>query len=190
MAEPTYPVLYWRDVNTKSSDPLYDTLEKLIAAKPLQVIEFENNANGDDLNSSITMVSGGGADNNIDEPLFNPDGTKTIEKQMVGAIAEHLNIKIKIHQSQYSILEKIRSFSRKPGKEKAYHTYGIFGFWFPRTETESVPTLTTPNIFKLDPTNLIGYTLKPPLPIWSIEQIGEEYMTEDLQLSIGGKDLK
>lgn len=190
MAEPTYPVLYWRDVNTKSSDVLFDTLEKLIAAKPLQVIEFEKDSSGNDLNSSILRVTAGGTDNIVDEPLFNPSGVKTIEKQMVGAIAEHLNIKIKVHTSQYAILEKIRSFARKPNKEVEFHTYGIIGFWFPPTETESTPTLTTPNIFKVDPTDLIGYTLKPPSPTWSIAETGSDYVEEEIFLSLGGKDLK
>ena len=38
---PAHPVLYWRDVNTKASNPLYDTIDELIAAKPLQVLEFD-----------------------------------------------------------------------------------------------------------------------------------------------------
>lgn len=190
MVEPTYPVLYFRDFDTRTALPAFDTLEKLISLKPDQVIEFENNAAGDELNSSIIRVSAGGVDNIVDEPLFNPNGTKTIEKQMVGAIAEHINIKIKVQKSEYPILKKIRSFSRRPNKEKEYHTYGIIGFWFPPAETEAIPTLITPNIFKVDPTNLTGYTLKPPLPVWSIDEVGEGYMTDELQLSLGGKDLK
>ena len=187
MAEPTHPVLYFRDFDTRTDLPAFNTLAKLIAAKPLQVIEFEKIGDGD---TSVISVSMGGNDNIVDEPLFSPAGIKTIEKQMVGAIAEHMTITIKLNKSEYPKLRKTQQFARRPGKEKEYHTYGIIGFWFPPSESEAIPTLTTPNIFKIDPTNLTGYTLKPPLPIWSIADIGEEYMTDELQLSIGGKDLK
>lgn len=186
MAEPTYPVLYWRDNSTRTALTAFDTLEKLIAAKPLQVIELEKNS---DDNTSVTSVSIGGTDNIVDEPLFNPSGVKTIEKQMVGAIAEHMTIEIIIEKSQYSKLRKIQQFSRMPNKETAYHKYGIMGFWFPETETETTPTLTTPNVFKLDPTNVIGYTMKPPMIDWGITEIGADYTKVTLNLSLGGKNL-
>lgn len=186
MVEPLYPVLYWRDNSTRTALTIYDTLEKLIAAKPLQVIELEKNTVDD---TSIISVGIGGIDNIVDEPLFNPDGTKTIEKQQVGAIAEHMTIVIKIHKDQYAKVKKIQSFSRKPNKEKEYHTYGIIGFWFPVTETESTPTLTTDNVFKVSPTNVIGYTMKPPIVEWGIEDIGNDYVKVTLNLSIGGKNL-
>jgi len=189
MAEPTYPVLYWRDNSTRTTLTAFDTLEKLIAAKPLQVIELEKPVSGTAENSSVVSVSIGGTDNIVDEPLFSPAGVKTIEKQMVGAIAEHLTIGLKIHLSQYTILRKVQEFARKPNKEKEYHTYGIMGFWFPATETEATPTLTTPNVFKTDPTNIIGYTLKPPIIDWGISDIGSDYTKITLNLSLGGKNL-
>lgn len=186
MVEPIYPVLYWRDNSTRTTLTTFDTLAKLIAAKPLQVIEFEKDSTD---NTSIINVSAGGTGNIVDEPLFNPEGIKTIEKQQVGAIAEHTIIVIKLHESQYTKLRKIQSFYRKPNKEKEYHTYGILGFWFPPTETDSTPTLITPNIFKVSPTNLIGYTMKPPIVEWGISDVGAEYTKVTVELSLGGKNL-
>lgn len=190
MAEPTYPVVYWRDVDTNSTIPAYDTLEKLIAEKPDQVVQIENNQAGDKLKSSVISITSGGAGNIIDEPLFNPQGVKTIEKQMAGAISEHTSIKLKIHESEYPILTKLRSFYRKPNKEKEYHTYGIIGFWFPPTETTSPPTLVSDNFYKISPTNVLGSTMKPPITRWGIDEEGSEYMTIEIDLSLGGKDLK
>jgi len=189
MAEPTHPVLYFRDFSTRTALPAFDTLEKLIAAKPLQVIEFEKVVNGKEEDASVTKVSAGGVPNIVDEPLFNPAGVKTIEKQQVGAISEHLTITIKLHKSLYSKLIKMRGFARKPNKESEYHTYGIIGFWFPETETAPTPTLETPNVFKQDPTNLKGYTMKMPIMDWGISDIGAEYTVVTLNLSIGGKNL-
>ncbi len=186
MAEPTHPVLYFRDVNTRTALPAFDTLEKLIDAKPLQVIEFEKIDDGD---TSVVDVTIGGTDNIVDEPLFSPAGVKTIEKQMVGAMAEHMTITIKLNKTEYTKLRKIQQFSRRPNKEKEYHTYGIIGFWFPETETESTPTLSTPNVLKVDPTNIIGYTMKPPIMQWNIKEIGADYMQVTITLSLGGKNL-
>ena len=186
MAEPVYPVFYFREFDTRTELTAFDTLEKLIIAEPDQVIEFEVDSND---NSSVISVTSGGAGNIVDEPLFNPDGTKTIEKQQVGAIAEHVTIVIKLHKSQYTKLRKIQSFYQRPNKEKEYHTYGILGFWFPPTETEPVPTLTTPNIYKVDPTNLKGYTMKPPIVQWDITEIGSDYTQITIELSLGGKNL-
>lgn len=186
MTEPLYPVFYWRDFETRTELTEFDTLKKLIDAKPLQVVELEKDDND---NTSVTNIINGGTGNIVDEPLFNPDGTKTIEKQQVGAIAEHSIITLKIHKSQYAKLRKIQTFYRKPNKEKEYHTYGILGFWFPATETDPTPTLTTPNVFKVDPTNIIGYTMKPPIVEWGIPAIGAEYTQVTLELSLGGKNL-
>jgi len=186
MAEPTHPVLYFRDFATRTELVAFDTLEKLIAAKPLQVIEFETDSAD---NSSVVSLSIGGVDNIVDEPLFSPAGVKTIEKQMVGAISEFFTINIMLNKSQYAKARKIQQFARRPGKEKEYHTYGIFGFWFPETETDPTPTLTTPNVFKQDPTNVIGYTMKPPLIDWGIKDPGSDYIKIMITLSLGGKNL-
>ena len=186
MAEPTYPVLYFRDIDTRTELTEFDTLEKLIAAKPLQVIEFEKTGDGD---TSVVSVSIGGTDNIVDEPLFTPEGVKTIEKQMIGAIAEHMIIVIKINKSEYTKLRKIQQFARRPNKETEYHTYGIIGFWFPETETDPTPTLLTPNVFKVDPTNVVGYTMKPPIVEWGIKEIGADYTQITINLSLGGQDL-
>ena len=186
MVEPVYPVFYWRDFATRTALTAFDTLAKLIAAKPDQVIELEKD---DDDDTSVVSVSAGGTGNIVDEPLFNPQAVKTIEKQQVGAIAEHTDIVLKIHKSQYTKLRKIQQFYRKPNKETEYHTYGILGFWFPATETNAAPTLTTPNIFKVSPTNVIGYTMKPPSVEWGISDIGSDYTKVTLNLSLGGKNL-
>jgi len=42
---PTHPVLYWRDNATRTALTAFDTLDKLIAAKPLQVLEFDTTVN-------------------------------------------------------------------------------------------------------------------------------------------------
>lgn len=185
MVEPTNPVLYWRDVNTKASDPTYNTLAKLINEKPEQVIPFEGNDE-----SAVFTVSRGGNGNIIDEPLFSPDGVKTIEKQMVGAISEFYTVNIKLPKAEWTKAKKLETFFRKPNKEKEFHTYGIMGIWFPATETEATTTLITPNIFKVSPTDIIGLTLKPPIFTYGVNEVGADYMNIDLNYSLGGKDLK
>ena len=185
MVEPIFPVLYWRDVDTKDSDPTYDTLEKLINLKPLQVIQLEDT----DDDSSIVTISRGGTGNIVDEPLYSPAGVKTIEKQMVGAISEFWTVNIKLVKEEWAKAKKLETFYRKPNKEKEFHTYGIMGIWFPATETETTPTLTTPNIFKVSPTNIIGLTLKPPVFTYGVNEAGADYMNIDLTYSLGGKNL-
>lgn len=185
MAEPTNPVLYWRDVNTKASDVTYDTLEKLINLKPLQVIEIEKTGDA----SAIFTISRGGNGNIVDEPLYSPAGIKTIEKQMVGAISEFYTVNIKFPKAEWTKAKKLESFYRKPNKEKAFHTYGIMGIWFPATETDSTPTLITPNVFKVSPTDIIGLTLKPPIFTYGVNEAGADYINIDLTYSLGGKNL-
>lgn len=185
MAEPTYPVLYWRDVDTRTELPAFDTLEKLITAKPDQVIELEKGTNND----SMVSIQLGGNDNIVDEPLFSPEGAKTIEKQMVGAMSEFLLVTIMLEKEQWVKVRKIQQFYRKPGKEKEYHTYGIIGIWYPVTETDPTPSLTTPNVFKQDPTNLKGYTMKPPIIEHGVSDVGSDFIKITLTLSLGGKDL-
>ena len=185
MVEPTNPVLYWRDFATRTALTAFDTLEKLISAKPLQVIEFEN---GND-ESAVFTVSRGGTGNIVDEPLFSPDGVKTIEKQMVGAISEYYTVNIKLPKAKWTKAKKLESFFRKPNKEKEYHTYGIMGIWFPATETDATPTLVTDNVFKVSQTNVIGLTLKPPIITYGVSAVGADYMTIDLTYSLGGKNL-
>lgn len=185
MAEPIYPVLYWRDNSTRSALTAFNTLEKLIAAKPLQVIELEKT--GDE--SALFTISRGGNGNIVDEPLYNPAGVKTIEKQQVGAISEFYTVNIKLPKAEWTKAKKLESFYRKPNKEKEYHTYGIMGIWFPATETDVTPTLVTPNIFKVSPTNIIGLTLKPPVFTYGVNESGADYMNIDLNYSLGGKNL-
>lgn len=186
MAEPLNPVLYFRDFATRTELTAFDTLEKLIAAKPLQVIEFEK-GNGDE--SAIFTVSKGGTGNIVDEPLYNPAGVKTIEKQQVGAISEYHTVNIKLPKTEWAKAKKLETFYRIPNKEKEYHTYGIMGIWFPATETNATPTLTTDNIFKISPTNVIGLTLQPPIFTYGVNEAGADYMNIDLTYSLGGKNL-
>lgn len=185
MAEPTYPVLYWRDVDTEATNPTYSTLTDLITLKPEQVIEFEKSGN----DSAIFTVTRGGNGNIVDEPLYSAAGVKTIEKQMVGAISEFYTVHIKLPKDEWTKAKKLETFYRKPNKEKEFHTYGIMGIWFPVTETETTPSLTTPNIFKVSPTNIIGLTLKPPLFTYGVTEAGADYINIDLTYSLGGKNL-
>ena len=177
--------MYWRDEDTATSIVAYDTLEKLIAAKPLQVVQFE--LDSDD--SEVVMVSGAGQDNDVAEPVFTSDGVKTIFKQQVGAINEGITVTIIMHKSKYAKLAKVRSFSRKPNIETAFHAYGIIGFWFPATSPNAVPVLGEENVFSVDPTKLIGFTLKPPFFDYSLKEIGADRVRIIMNLSLGGQNL-
>ena len=75
MAPPTFPILYWRDTNTKATDPLYDTIEELLAAKPAQCLVF------DDTSKQLEHVLEPGDDPVTNEPGLNPDGSISVNKQ-------------------------------------------------------------------------------------------------------------
>ena len=108
---------------------------------------------------------------------------------MVGAISEFYTVNIKLPKAEWAKAKKLESFYRKPNKEKEFHTYGIMGIWFPATETDSTPTLVTPNVFKVSPTDIIGLTLKPPVIAYGVGVAGADYMNIDLTYSLGGKNL-
>ena len=174
MADPVYPVIYYRDVNTKTSNPSFDTVKKLIAAKPAQTIQLEITDDG----SAVTDMNAIGQDNDVAEPVFNSEGLKSIFKQQVGAINEGTTMTVMIPKSQYSILFQMRSFSRRPNIEPAYHKYGNLGIWFPAA-----------TIFEVDPTDVIGYTLKPPIFEWGVKDPGADFVRATLNFSLGGKNL-
>lgn len=175
MADPEHPVIYWRDIDTKASNPTYDTVAKLIAAKPLQVIEIK-----DSDKMSVTHVSSFGQDNDVAEPIFSSEGLKSIHKQQVGAISEGTTVTLMVQKSRYSDLVKLRSFSRRPNIERAFHSSGNLGFWFPAAEP----------LFNIDPTDVIGFTLKPPIYDWGIKEIGDDFIQAVLNFSLGGEDLQ
>jgi len=175
MADPDYPVIYWRDIDTKASNATYDTVAKLIDLKPLQVIEIK-----DSDKMSVTHVSSFGQDNDVAEPIFSSVGLKSIYKQQVGAINEGTTVTLMVPKLRYSDLVKLRSFSRRPNIETAFHSFGNLGFWFPAAEP----------VFNIEPTDEIGFTLKPPIYDWDIKEIGVDFMQAVLNFSLGGKDLK
>ena len=126
MADPNYPVIYYRDNDTRTALPDFDTVEKLIAAKPLQVIEIK-----DEDSMSVTNVVSAGEDNDVAEPIFSSEGTKSIFKQQVGAINEGITVTIMIPKPKFSDLIKLKSFSRRPNIERSHHEFGTIGFHFP-----------------------------------------------------------
>ncbi len=174
MPTPNYPVIYYRDNDTRTALPSFDTVEKLIAEKPLQVIEIK-----DEDGMSVIGVVSAGEDNDVAEPIFSSEGIKSIFKQQVGAINEGITVTLMIPQPKFSDLIKLKSFSRQPNIERAYHEFGTIGFWFP-----TVPA------FEIDPTNVIGLTLKPPIIEWGVEEVGQNFARVTLNFSLGGVDLK
>ena len=143
---PTHPVLYWRDNDTRTALPAFDTLDELIAAKPLQVIEFDDTA------KQIETIVESGDDPVTNEPGLNPDGTISVYKQQGRSPVPTLTVEGNFDANQTALRTKLRSFSYKTQVEHEYHKFGIIGFFH--------PTLTD---FNRDPTNVIGYTIAPPV---------------------------
>lgn len=186
MAEPPNPVIYFRDVNSKTSDENFDTLEKLIAAKPEQVIQLEETDKG----SSVISMNAIGQDNDVAEPVFNSEGLKSIFKQQVGAINEGTTMVVMIPKSVFIKSFNMRAFSRRPNIEPAFHKFGNLGIWFPATSPNETPVLGEDNVYSVDPTNIIGFTLKPPIFEWGVTDVGADFIRATLNFSLGGQDLK
>lgn len=166
---PTHPVLYWRDAATNTSIGAYDTLDKLIAAKPAQVIEF------DTISEQIEKLVRGGDDPVTNEPGLNPDGTISVYKQQGRSPVPTLTIQGNVNATEVAVRQKLDSFSYKRQVEHSYHEFGIIGFFH--------PTLTD---FNRDPTNVIGYTMA--LPIFDYDSPGE-IVAFRLNLSMGVQSL-
>lgn len=165
-----YPVVYWRDKNTKTSSTLYDSVEKLVAAKPLQCVKF------DSTNIQIESIFESPQSNIIDEPEANPSGEKTIHKQEGGALPNIFVLEGNLKVTEIVKRGTLRSFSRMAQIEAEYHKYGVIGVFFPSDL----------NDFSLDPTNVIGYTLLPPVFKYSSPQ---NIITFTLTFSLGAKKL-
>lgn len=164
---PTNAVLYFRDVLTTKANPLYDTLDKLIAAKPAQVIVF----NDDDF--MLTDAQEEEQNNVSNDSHFDPGvGDPIVEKQYNGTKGRNLVLRIISDVTQSVLRTKLRSFIELPQIEPAYHEFGIFGFFHPKLAD-----------FNIDPTNLFGYTIDRPLKGY---RSGSEIVPINLRLSLGG----
>ncbi len=143
---PAHAVLYWRDNATRTALAAYDTLDKLIAAKPLQVIEFDSTV------TQLEKIVEGGDDPVTNEPGLNPDGTIAVYKQQGRSPVPTLTLQGNFNGSETALRTKLRSFSYRAQVEHDYHKFGIIGFFH--------PVLTD---FNKDPTDTIGYTMAPPV---------------------------
>lgn len=171
MADPLTPVIYFRDVNSKTTE--FPTIETLIQSKASQLIQLEL------ATDSVVSMTSIGQDNDVAEPVFNSEGLKSIFKQQVGAINEGTTMVVMIPKSAYALLFEMRKFSRRPNIEPAFHKFGNLGIWFPAA-----------TIFDVDPTDEIGFTLKPPIFEWGVKDPGADFVRATLNFSLGGKDLK
>jgi len=143
---PTHPVLYWRDNATRTALAAFDTLDELIAAKPLQVLEF------DDTDKQLEVMVESGDDPVTNEPGLNPDGTISVYKQQGRSPVPTLTLQGNVNVDETAWRTQLRSFAYKKQVEHEYHEFGIIGFFH--------PTLTD---FNQDPTDQIGYTMAPPV---------------------------
>jgi hypothetical protein len=166
---PDHPVLYWRDNSTRTALSSFDTLDKLISARPNQVIEF----NIDDV--QLEQILEGGDDSVTNEPGLNPDGTISIYKQQGRSPVPTLTLKGNIANSQTALRTKMRSFSYKVQVDFEYHQFGIIGFFH--------PDLTD---FNKDPTNLTGYTMALPR---FIHASNREVIDFTIDMSLGAQSL-
>lgn len=146
MAPPTFPILYWRDVNTKASDVLFDTIEELLAAKPAQCLVFDSTA------KQLEHILEGGDDPTTNEPGLNPTGQLTVNKQHGRSPVPTFTIEGNCDKSEIAWRNQARTFSRKAQIEPQFHKYGILGFFHPDITD-----------FNLDPTDEIGYTMALPV---------------------------
>lgn len=146
MAPPAFPILYWRDINTKASDPLFDTIEELLAAKPTQCLVFDTEAR------QLEHIIKGGDDPVTNEPGLNPNGTLQVNKQQGRSPIPTLTLEGNSDVPESTWRAQLDSFSRKAQIEHQFHKYGIFGFYHPEISD-----------FNLDPTDEIGYTMALPV---------------------------
>ena len=158
-------VLFWRDNSTRKALVSFDTLDKLIAAKPLQVLE------GDEFNSLIDVQQEPQI-NTSNDPHYDPTGPPIIEKQYNGNFGRRLELTIKSDIGQDAWRTKLNDFLNEIPVEPAYHEFGIFGFFHPKLTD-----------FDVDPTNAFGYTYdRTPVSYTS----GNEATTIILTATLGG----
>lgn len=166
---PAHPVLYWRDNATRTALAAFDTLDELIAAKPLQVLEF------DDTDKQLEVMVESGDDPVTNEPGLNPDGTISVYKQQGRSPVPTLTLQGNVGIAETAWRTQLRSFAYKKQVEHEYHEFGIIGFFH--------PTLTD---FNRDPTNLIGCTMAPPVFTYNSPA---EVVHFRINLSIGAQAL-
>jgi hypothetical protein len=152
-------ILYYR-----TSETIATSIEALPVAQRIQF---------DATTSQIEQIQKSGLSNTVTEPEINPDGTKTIHKQQVGALNETLIISGNIDTSQTSEIAKLSLFARNPQIDDALQ-YGVIGFF------------DDDRIFSLDPTATVGYTMDPPTITRTSPQNKIDFI---IKLSLGGKNL-
>ena len=147
MALPTFPILYWRDTDTKANDVTYDDLEKLLSLKPLQCLVFDND------DKQLEHVLEGGDDPVTNEPALTPTSTGiTIYKQQGRSPVPTITLEGNCGIAEKTWRNQARTFSRKPQIETAFHKHGIIGLWFPDADD-----------FDIEPTDVLGYTMALPV---------------------------
>ena len=146
MAPPIFPILYWRDTDTKASNVTYDTVEKLLSLKPLQCLVFDNDAR------QLEHIIEGGDDPVTNEPALNPDGSLTVYKQQGRSSVPTITLEGNCGIAEKTWRNQVRGFSRKFQVEPEFHEHGIIGLWLPDMDD-----------FDVDPTNVIGYTIAIPV---------------------------
>lgn len=150
MAGPTYPVFYWRDVNSKVS--IYADVNALIANKPGQCLQFN------DTTMMIEAVQKLKQKNTTDDPSQNADGVYIINKQPNGLLPEGLIITGHADSvGAFSKQQTLESFHDKLDVESAYHKWGIFGFWYPDAPIFTLDPINEPG---QNPPAEKGYTIK------------------------------
>ena len=162
---PTDAVLYYRTNATRKALVAYDTLDKLIAAAPAQVLVF------DEFNSLVDTQEDPQI-NVSNDPHYDPESDPTVEKQYNGNFGRKLELTIKSDVDQSVWRQKLFSFMNLIPLEPAYHESGIFGFFHPKVAD-----------FNVDPTNAFGYTYdRAPKSYVS----GHEALTIILTATLGG----
>jgi len=162
---PTDAVIFWRDNLTRKNIVTYDTLDKLIAAKPLQVLEF-------DASNSLINTAEDPQNNTSNDPHYDPTGDPKVEKQYNGTFGRVLELTIKSDVDQSAWRTKLNDFLNMPQTEPAYHESGIFGFYHPKLAD-----------FNVDPNDEYGYTLdRAPKGYPS----GADTVTITLTMTLGG----
>ena len=140
-------MLYWREKNTKRTISEYSSIEKLFSKKPEQCLQLEK----DGIREISQIIDGGPNAGTTNIPSFSAEGTKSIAKQLNGAIKYGMTIHGSCKSADVSFREQLRSFFFMPDVEDEYHKHGIFGFYHPDLID-----------FNLDPNDTQGYTITMP----------------------------
>ena len=171
MATPSNPVLYWR-----TSAGLENTITNLPNA---QKVNFEL-VGTNEKSAIIESIESFSDENTVEEPEISADGTKTLNKQNIGALPEgimvrgHVDLDLENSTTDF-VLTKIRSFARKAQLVETNFEFGIFGFY----------SNVSP-FFDINPSAIEGYTLKPPIVSWNAPK---KQLDFSFRLLLGGSDL-